>query len=72
MPDRDKVLLVVREWLMKAENDLTAATHLLKLEAECPRDIVCFHAQQCIEKYLKAALVLNLIAIFRKRTTSRR
>src|SRR5437870_2765047 len=61
MPDLEKVLLVVREWVMKAESDLTVAEHTLKLGAECPCDIVCFHAQQCIEKYLKATLVLELI-----------
>ena len=27
--------------------------------AHCPTDTVCFHAQQCVEKYLKALLVLN-------------
>jgi HEPN domain-containing protein len=28
------------------------------MEEECPTDTVCFHAQQCVEKYLKALLVL--------------
>jgi len=32
---------------------------VLKLAAECPTDTVCFHAQQCAEKYLKALLVLD-------------
>ena len=27
--------------------------------ADCPTDTVCFHAQQCVEKYAKALLVLN-------------
>lgn len=27
----------------------------------CPTDTVCFHAQQCVEKYLKALLVLHQI-----------
>ena len=26
------------------------------MERGCPFDTVCFHAQQCVEKYLKAAL----------------
>jgi HEPN domain-containing protein len=43
----------------KAENDLKNATHTLKLGRECPTDTVCFHAQQCVEKYLKALLVYN-------------
>lgn len=45
MPAPDRVLAVVREWVVKAENDLTNATHVLKLAAECPTDTVCFHAQ---------------------------
>ena len=59
MPAPDRVLAVVREWVVKAENDLTNAAHVLKLAAECPSDTVCFHAQQCVEKYLKALLVLD-------------
>ncbi|MBA2592746.1 MAG: HEPN domain-containing protein [Gammaproteobacteria bacterium] len=45
--------------MVKAENDLTNAAHVLKLAAECPTDTVCFHAQQCVEKYLKALLVFH-------------
>ena len=59
MPENDKVITVVHEWVIKAENDLKAASHILKLGEECPTDIVCFHAQQCVEKYLKAFLVLE-------------
>ncbi|MGP8323704.1 MAG: HEPN domain-containing protein [Methanosarcinaceae archaeon] len=44
---------VVREWLQKAEEDYNA---VVKLEpAETPY-VICFHCQQCIEKYLKAFL----------------
>lgn len=28
---------------------------------DCPLDAVCFHAQQCVEKYLKAFLVVKSI-----------
>ena len=59
MPENDKVITVVHEWVIKAENDLRAASHILKLGEECPTDTVCFHAQQCVEKYLKAFLVLE-------------
>jgi HEPN domain-containing protein len=59
MPERERVLEVVREWLAKAENDLKTAAHTLKLGADCPTDTVCFHAQQCVEKYVKAVLVLQ-------------
>jgi HEPN domain-containing protein len=53
----DEVLQVVRQWAQKAENDLKTAVHTLKLGETCPTDTVCFHAQQCVEKYLKALLV---------------
>lgn len=48
---------VVGAWVTKAEHDLRAAEHLLTLGAACPCDVVCFHAQQCAEKYLKVLLV---------------
>jgi HEPN domain-containing protein len=59
MTELDKVILVVREWVSKAENDLKTAVHTLEMEDDCPTDTVCFHAQQCVEKYLKASLVLE-------------
>ncbi len=59
MPDPEKVALVVAEWIAKAENDLKNAAHTLKLGEECPTDTVCFHAQQVVEKYLKALLTLR-------------
>jgi HEPN domain-containing protein len=61
MPDREKVLTVVREWITKAENDLKTAAHTIKLGERCPTDTVCFHAQQCVEKYVKAVLVMEEI-----------
>lgn len=59
MPERDKVFTVAHEWVLKAENDFKNAVHTLKLGKDCPTDTVCFHAQQCVEKYLKAILVLE-------------
>jgi HEPN domain-containing protein len=59
MPDPEKRIAVCAEWIAKAENDLTNAAHALKLGESCPTDTVCFHAQQCVEKYLKAILVLE-------------
>lgn len=55
----EEVLLVVGSWVKKAENDFKNATHTLKLGKNCPTDTVCFHAQQCVEKYIKALLVLQ-------------
>lgn len=61
----DEVLDVARQWVAKAESDLKTAAHVLKLKTDCPTDAVCFHAQQCVEKYLKALLVLNGIEFSR-------
>jgi HEPN domain-containing protein len=41
---------------------LKTAAHTLTLGDECPTDAVCFHAQQCVEKYIKALLVYRAIA----------
>jgi HEPN domain-containing protein len=54
----DETLEVVRQWVEKAESDFTSAAFLLRLKHACPTDSVCFHVQQCIEKYVKALLVL--------------
>ncbi len=58
---RDEIAQVVQQWVLKAENDLTTAAHTLRLGEACPTDTVCFHAQQCVEKYLKALLVWHSI-----------
>ena len=57
----DEVLEIARQWVVKAENDLKNAAHTVKLKTDCPTDTVCFHVHQCVEKYLKALLVLNSI-----------
>lgn len=50
----------VRQWFEKAEHDLRNAEHTLTIrDEECPFDTVCFHAQQCVEKYLKGWLVFR-------------
>ena len=59
MPGHSRSIEVVREWVLKAENDFTNAVHTLKLKEKCPTDTVCFHAQQAVEKYLKALLVFK-------------
>ena len=59
MPEIEKVITVVGEWVKKAENDLKNAAYTLEMDDECPTDTVCFHAQQVVEKYLKALLVFK-------------
>jgi len=52
---------LVEEWIYKAEEDFESAVHLVKKDKKPVPDAVCFHCQQCIEKYLKAFFVLNNI-----------
>ena len=59
MPRPEQIIAVVREWIDKADNDLKNAAHTLALGAEGPTDTICFHSQQCVEKYLKAFLVFT-------------
>src|SRR5256885_960747 len=51
-----------REWVDKAEADYAAALLLRRSRKKHSRDIVCFHLQQCVEKYLKARLEEAAIA----------
>ncbi|MDR7574370.1 MAG: HEPN domain-containing protein [Armatimonadota bacterium] len=50
---------VVWTWVRKAKHDLRTAEATFTLEEDCPFDMVCFRAQQCAEKYLKALLVFH-------------
>ncbi|MBI2899893.1 MAG: HEPN domain-containing protein [Planctomycetes bacterium] len=59
MPRQSETARVAAEWVQKAESDVLSARHLLKIKAGCPTDAVCFHAQQCVEKYVKALLVVR-------------
>lgn len=45
------------EWVEKAEGDWNAARQLDRVRKDPNYDSVCFHCQQCAEKYLKARLV---------------
>ena len=46
-------------WMIKADHDLEVTRHSEIL----PSDVVCYHAQQAAEKYLKAFLIANDIEI---------
>jgi len=46
---------MTREWLRKADADLRTA-RLLIAEKPADHDVICFHCQQAVEKYLKAFL----------------
>ena len=47
---------LTQEWVEKAEGDFRTARRELQAERLPNYDAVCFHAQQCAEKYLKARL----------------
>ena len=52
----------VKKWLIKANNDMRVAENEMMLP---PDDIVteaiCFHCEQCVEKFLKAYLITGNI-----------
>lgn len=45
------------EWIEKAEADYKGAVSLNRRRKDPLPDLVCFHCQQCAEKYLKAFLI---------------
>jgi HEPN domain-containing protein len=47
---------LTREWIDKAEGDFATARREIRIRKAPNYDAVCFHAQQCVEKYLKARL----------------
>ena len=51
----------LRRWALSADEDLLNASHALKLGRRCPLKTVCYHAQQCVEMYLKSVLMLQRI-----------
>lgn len=51
----------VRDWVVKAEEDYLAAQALRHKRRPALNNAVCFHSQQCAEKYLKAFLTYGRI-----------
>ena len=51
----------VQVWVQRAEHDLLNIENKLAA-ARVNWDTVCFRAQQCAEKYLKALLISNRVA----------
>ncbi len=47
---------LIAEWAQKADGDFTTALRESRARKNRNHDAVCFHAQQCIEKYIKAFL----------------
>jgi HEPN domain-containing protein len=48
---------VIDEWINKAEDDWRVANREFKVVDEPSFSAVCYHAQQCAEKYMKALLI---------------
>lgn len=51
----------VLEWISKAEQDYRTAETMARKRKHPVPDVVGFHSHQCIEKYIKAYLVLKRI-----------
>ena len=47
----------VEEWVAKAEADFASARRERRARKHPNHDAACFHAQQCIEKLMKAVLI---------------
>ena len=47
---------ITREWIAKAEGDFAMVERESRARKNPNYDGLCFHAQQCAEKYLKATL----------------
>lgn len=51
------VLEEIQTWVKKTEEDYEVAISLVRKRRRPVPSAVCFHCQQCVEKYLKAILV---------------
>jgi len=54
----DKQTNTLEDWRILAERDLTVADYLAVNMKPVPTEIIVFHCQQAVEKYLKGALVI--------------
>jgi len=59
-PPEAELKALVGEWVKKAAQDFAGAERLAAEGSEF-KELVVFHAQQAVEKYLKALLVLHQI-----------
>jgi len=53
---------LVAEWMQKAEGDFQTATRMMRWRKKPQLDSVCYHCQQCAEKYVKAFLLQHDVA----------
>lgn len=57
-PDQIEYL---KNWLFRANEDIAVIKYLSKSELESYQSTICMHAQQAVEKFLKAFLVYHNI-----------
>ena len=50
-------MTLLDEWIDKAEEDYSAAVVMHRMKKRPIPTVVCFHSQQCVEKYLKSLLI---------------
>ncbi len=56
---RVEKLEYIRNWIFRANEDYAVIISLEKTDLEFYTSTICFHAQQAVEKYLKAFLIFN-------------
>ena len=61
--DFEEHKLQVQKWLKIADEDLRLAEFAFEMDSNIPYRLICYHSQQCVEKYLKALLVSELIIL---------
>ncbi|MCF8381903.1 MAG: HEPN domain-containing protein [Bacteroidales bacterium] len=49
----------IKNWLFRANEDIAVIKSLSGLDLEYYTSTICFHAQQAVEKYLKAFLIYH-------------
>jgi len=53
---------IALEWLAKAEGDFATVERESRARTHRNNDAICFHAEQCVEKYIKARLAETSIS----------
>lgn len=49
----------LKNWIFRAREDISVMDNLAKAGIEYYTSTICFHAQQAVEKYLKAFLIYH-------------
>ena len=57
---------ITREWVDKAEGDFAVMERESRARKDPNYDAVCFHAQQCVEKLIKALLIHRATSLPRR------